>query len=157
MSSYAHDYLIFVRQRSWNVLANWHLTRHLRPSVTQRSLLSRAITIVTTLTSLKGGGEARPLPDTIPSTVTHNDMFMNNMYKPAHSDNYMFFDLIEGYVAHPFAVDMNGIDRKSFLEEWTAYGTMEQLQNWRNVGSGLRVLIKLILRLQEANMLEQHP
>lgn len=92
----------------------------------------------------------------LPPTVTHNDLWATNAYKPTNTENYMFFDFVEAYISHPFASSAGGLDKECFLQEWSARSqlTMAELDKSFCVGQAFHRLAVLILRLREGSVAE---
>lgn len=57
----------------------------------------------------------------------------------------MFFDWVEGFVAHLVAYVIGGLDRGLYVSEWENYGNVKCLGKARLCGSEAVTLIKLIL------------
>lgn len=96
------------------------------------------------------------LDSDLPSTVTHNDLWSNNIYKTEDRENYMFFDFVDAYVSHPFASSISGLDSEVFLQEWSRMSDeeMEKLRKCFGVGQALRALAGIVLELRDGKNAE---
>lgn len=90
----------------------------------------------------------------IPATVTHNDLSFSNVYKPADSENFMFFDWVDSYVGHPFTTYLSEMDKNAYLKMWLEYGTFEELTQTFSIGQTAREIIECFPLCIEAAAME---
>lgn len=91
----------------------------------------------------------------VPPTVAHNDLFLSNVYKKEGCDNFMFFDWVMGYVAHPLTGVLDGLERTVYIKEWEKYANVEGLETWLTFGQRVGMLIEFIVIIQEAEGVEE--
>lgn len=91
----------------------------------------------------------------VPSTVTHNDLYMSNVYKSQDDDRYMFFDWVEGYVSHPMAGVLDGLSFEEYIKEWEIFLRRGDLSTVFESAQKVRLIISLVLTITEAEITEE--
>lgn len=91
----------------------------------------------------------------LPPTMTHNDLILSNVYRKEGLGNFMFFDWVEGYVAHPLTGNLDGLEKNVYLSEWEKYANVQDLRKWCLLGRKVRILIECIINILKVEKVEK--